>query len=357
VKNITPQLLAFATASALAFLSGVTSSSAQTVATVPAGAVTVTIAAGTGTTKTLSLLSLPLLDLPNVAGQTSGRITGVTATTITNSGAAWTAGQLSTAATPYVLRITSGAAAGRTFLLSTATASTATTVTIDATESINTNLTTLGITVGASGDTYQLFPCDTISSLFGTPASTGIIAGTSAANADNLILNVNSLSASYFYSSTSNRWTRATIGNPDASNVAVRPDAGVNFNRLGNSAIILTALGSVPATVRKAVVSNSGLTYLAQGWPTDTTLLASGIQNTPNWTANSTVATSDTVQIMISGQNRVYWFDGTNWRRQTIGSPISDAQVIPSGANVILNQRGVQIGTSILAQTLPYSLN
>jgi hypothetical protein len=326
------------------------------VATVPGGYVTVTIAAGTGTTKSSTPISFPLLEVANVAGQVSGRITAVTATTITNSGAAWTAGQLSTAATPYVLRITSGTATGRTFLLSTATASTATTVTIDSTESINTNLTTLGITVGASGDTYQLIPCDTISSLFGTPASTGIIAGTAIASADSLMLNINGILSSYYFSSTLNRWTRASLGNPDATNVAVRPDAGVLFSRLGNTAITIVALGSVPATDRKSLINNSGTTYLAQGWPTDTTLLTSGIQNTPNWTSNTVAASADTVMIMVSGQLRTYWFDGTNWKRQAIGSPISDTQVIPSGANVMLNQRGVQTGTSTLAQTLPYGL-
>ncbi|MDZ4789087.1 MAG: hypothetical protein SH807_09110 [Blastochloris sp.] len=327
------------------------------VATVPEGYVTVTIAAGTGTTKSSTPISFPLLEVANVAGQVSGRITGVTATTITNSAASWTPGQLSTAATPYVLRITSGTATGRTFLLSTATASTATTVTIDSTESINTNLTTLGITVGASGDTYQLIPCDTISSLFGTPASRGIVAGTSAANGDNLIISVNGASFSYYFSSSLVRWTRASLGNPDATNVAVRPDAGVIFSRLGNTSIVLTALGRVPATDRKSVVMNSGATYLAQGWPTDMTLLASGIQNTPNWTSNIAVASADTVQLTISGQNRIYWFDGTNWRRQALGSPISNTQIMSAGANVILNQRGVQTGTSIIAQALPYGLD
>jgi len=332
------------------------SAHAQEAATIPEGYVTINIAAGTGTTKTVTPLSIPTLDTATATGQTSGIITSVTSNTIGNSSAGWTPGQLSNAPSPYLIRITSGAAAGRSFLISTTTASTGTVVTIDPTETIHTpNLTTLGIVINT--DTYQLIPCDTLSSLFGTPATTGIKSGTSAAVADSIILNVNGALSTYYYHSTLNRWTRSTLGTPDSTNVAVRPDAGIVFSRLGNTSIVLMPLGRVPSIVRKAVVNNTGTTYLSQGWPSNIILSATGIESMPNWKSSASVASADTVQIMVAGQWRVYWHDGTNWRRQTLGSPISDSQVISAGANIIINKKGTQSGTSILAQNLPYNLN
>ena len=80
------------------------------------GYVTVKIIAGTGTAKKLSYISFPLLekDLP-ITGKTRGTLTGVTATTLTDSTAGWAAGALSAPATPYLIAITSGTAAGRIF--------------------------------------------------------------------------------------------------------------------------------------------------------------------------------------------------------------------------------------------------
>jgi hypothetical protein len=328
--------------------------SAQTAYTVPEGYVTLTAAAGTGSARTLSVLSLPLLDVASATGQMTGRLTGVTATTFSNSSAGWTAGQLSTAATPYLLRITSGTAIGRTFLLSTSTANTATTVTLDATDAALTDLTTLGIVTGGSGDTYQLIPCDTLSSVFGTPGTTGILGATSAAAADNIQLFVSGAWRQYYYNTTSNDWRR--IGpNTASNNLALRPDSAVIYARLSATQLSLTLLGRVPATTRKSVVANSGVSFMAGGWPVDLTLATSGINSIPGWVSSTDVSAADTVQMLVSGAWRQYYHNGTNWRR--IGpNTISDSVAITTGSGVIINKKGSATGTSLLTQSLPYSL-
>ena len=328
---------------------------AQEAVTNPIGVMNFTIPAGTGTTRTVSTLSLPLHDTATAAGQMVGRITGVTATTLSNASGNWTAGQLSVAATPHILRVTSGNATGRTFLISTTTPNTATTLTIDASDALDTDLTTLGITANATtGDTYEIVPCDTLASVFGTPATLGVLGGATAAAADTVTLLDGVTPKTYFYSTTLGRWTRQALGSPDASNTPIRPDAGLNYSRLGNSAITFSLFGSVPSTSRKSVIRNSGPTYLAMGWPIDLTLTQLAIQTIPTWTTGANANVADTVQVFISGLWRTYWFDGTNWRRQALGSPISDSQVIPAGSNVILNQRGTSTGISLLAQIKPY---
>lgn len=324
-------------------------SRSQTVATTPVGGVVIDIAAGTGSTRTLTAVSVPVLMGATASGQMTGQITGVTTTTLTNSAAGWTAGQLSATAAPYVVRMKSGAAAGRTFLISTTTANTATTVTIDAGESPN--LTGLSI---AAGDTYELIAVDTLAILF--PSGSGVLGGSSATAADNILINKAGVWRTYFYSTTLNRWTQVALGNPDASNEPIKPDTALLYGRLAASTLTVKAFGSAPAMGRKAPVINSGVTFLANGWPADVTLLASGIQAIPGWVANAASASADKVQLLSGGVYKTYYFDGTNWRQVALGNPIKNSDLIGATAGVLVNKLGSASGTAVLTQALPYSL-
>lgn len=352
-------LLAFAFAS----LSVSTLSAQTTVSTTPVGAVGVTIAAGTGTARTLSTVSFPLIDEAVVAGQVNGVITGVTANTITNSSAGWTAGQLSTATAPTLIQITSGAASGRIFLVSTGVANTATTATIDTEESGIVNLTTLGINAGV--DTYKILACDTIATMFGTPGTTGVLgaATSSSASADIVQILVAGVWRQYYYSTSgtnANNWLRVG-SNALSNNVAIRPDALVLFNRLGNSAINLTVTGTVPKINRSAIIRNAGITALSTGWPADATLGSLSIQTIPGWVSSTVInsaQTADLVQILVGGVWRQYYYttaDNT-WRR--VGSnAVSGTQPVTAPAGLIVNRKNGTAGTSsTLAQSVPYTL-
>lgn len=334
------------------------SANAQSVVTDPVGFVNITIAAGTGSTKTVTPISLPLLAATSASGQTVGQITGVTANSFTNTNANWTPGQLSGPSTPHVFRVTSGVAKGRTFLVSVTFANTATTLTIDSLDLVNitnNDLATLGV---VNGDTYALYACDTLSGLFGNPTSTAIVGGTSASAADSVILAVNGALATYYYNTTNARWTRSSLGSPDATNIPIRPDAGISFSRIGNTPITLSITGGVPTIIRQASIVNSGVTYLAQGWPVDLTISSCAIQNTPSWVSNPSPSVADTIQVAdtVSGVIKTYWFDGTNWRRQSLGSPISDGDLVTQGSSITINKRGTTAGASVLSQNTPYTL-
>ena len=331
----------------------------QNATTTPVGAMAFTIAAGSGTSAKLTTLSLPLLDTAIADGKMTGKITGVTATTISNSSAGWTAGQLSTAATPCLIRITSGLAAGRTFLISTATSNTGTTITVDGSETVNTpDLTKLGIVADAStGDTYSIVACDTISSVFGAPSLVNsVVGGTTSKGADNIILFYNGGQTTYFYKTdvTPKRWTKVALGNPDASNTPLRPDAGITYSRIGATPINYTLIGSVPNTDRKVVIRNAGVTYLAQSWPIDRTISQLGLHSLSTWIANSNVNNADKIQILINNAWATFWYDGANWKKQALGSPISNNQTVSAGSNVLVNKIGTNSTYSQLSQTLPY---
>jgi hypothetical protein len=335
-----------------------------TATTDPVGFVTVGIAAGTGTAKRNTLFSLPLLETDSIAG-VAGTITGVTSNTISNAGAGWTPGALSQPATPYLIQITSGSAKGRMFLIASSaatggavsgTANTATQVTISSLDSTQVDLNTLGIAVGA--DTYKIYACDTLSSFFGTPATTGILGASTSANADTIVIVANGSSATYFYNTsvTPNRWSRVGLGSPDASNVPLLPYYGVQYSRLGNSALSFVVTGGVPTVDRQVAIKTSGPTLLAQYWPADSTLGSLGLQNLPGWQTGASASTADTVVLTSAGAANTYFYNGTNWKRVALGSPNADTTPVPVGTTVSINKRGSAAGFTTLTQQAPYSL-
>lgn len=322
----------------------------------PFGFVKVNIAAGTGTAKSTSLVSIPLLEEASITGNAAGFITGVAATTITSAGAGWAPGQLSAVATPHLLEITSGAAQGRMLLLSTAAANTADTVTVDAIETTRvSDLTSLGI---APGDSYKIRPVDTLKSFFGTPETSGILGGATSAVADTVTIVENGTATTYFYKTDANppRWTRVAFGNPDASNIRISPQAGLQYARLPATPLQFIVTGKVPSGQRQAAVKNSGTTLLAPFWPVNQTLAGLSVQNLQNWTTGSSATNADTVVLTSGGQVATYFHDGSNWRRVAFGNPLANTNVVPAGASVMINKKGTAAGFTDYRQNAPYNL-
>jgi uncharacterized protein (TIGR02597 family) len=347
-RRVAVGLLVLAASSAITVAS-------TSLATAPVGVFTVAIAAGTGTGSALSTVSFPLSVRAGFSGAMAGRITGVTASTISNSSAGWAAGELSSAEAPCLLEITSGAAAGRTWLVSTAAANTASTVTLDAEESALVDLTTLGITTGETGgDTYRILACDTIASVFGSPETTGVLGGTSASSADYIQVLVQGAWLRYYYSTTYSSWRRVGV-NTLADNIPLRPDTLILYSRLGSTAMSLPLFGDVPTVERQALIRPSGVTALATGWPLSTTLAASGIPSIAGWNAASTLAASDRIWLLVTGAWQRYYYNGSGWKR--VGpNTASDAIAIPAGAGVLLEKISASTSASVLKQAVPYDL-
>jgi len=327
----------------------------------PFGYVKVNIAAGTGTGKRTTFVSIPLLEDASITGKATGRITGVGTTTITAAGAGWTPGQLSAAATPFLLEITSGVAQGRMLLVSTAAANTADTITIAPEEATRTgNLANLGIVAGAeNGDTYRIRPVDTLSSFFGTPETTLIRGGTSSSTADTITIVSNGQSVTYFYNTgvTPNRWSRVALGNPDASNTPIPPYAGVQYARLANTPLEFIVTGKVPSGQREVSIKNSGTTILAPFWPVTQTLAQLALQNTPNWLKASAATSADTIVLSAAGSTTTFFHDGTNWRRSALGNPVANTNTVPVGAAIMINKRSQGgAGYAAYENTAPYNL-
>lgn len=347
--------LLFTAVTCIAAISTITTS-VQAATTDPVGYVNWDIEAGTGSTRNISVIALPLQGAADIDGAAVGLITGITSNTITASNAGWTAGELSNATAPYLIQVTKGAAEGRVFLISSSTPNTSTTITIDATDSSHTDLTSLGIsTTPESEDTYKIIPCDTLSSIFGTPAETGVQGGAgSSVNADIVFVNIAGSWNKFFYDTNDLRWEKITLGSPFAGDTPIRLDYGILYSRIANTPINLTVTGSVPMTDRKFVMRNSGVTFVSNGYPVDRTLASLGLESSANWTSSAAAADSDIVLLFVNGGWKRFWHDGANWRQQTLGSPIKDDEIIAANTAILIDQRGVDTGTSVVSQTKPY---
>jgi hypothetical protein len=324
-------------------------SRAQTViSSAPEGFMNFTIPSGSVTTPSVFMFSLPLTAAPptNLAGQTAGAITSVAAGTITNTSAGWAAGALSQAATPYFIRITSGTAVGRTLAISTAVANTGTMVTVD---NQGTPLTGLGI---VAGDTYEIFPADTLFSLFGS----SVLGGTSTADADVVRLHNGSGWVEYYYNTAASQWRVNSIG-ASQNNVVIRPDSGIIFYRRGATPLLLTLTGRVPTTDLQTVVNEVGSTFIG-GFPIDTTFVQSDFRTMPTWVNNTgSVATADKVNVFLAGSWNSYNYHqaASQWRNGSI--PVSqNAVTIPAGTPFIVDSPTGTPGLKIWKRALPYSL-
>ena len=328
--------------------------SAETVTTVPVGALSVTIAAGTGSSRALTILSFPLIDQPLATGQVTGKITGLTANTITNSGAGWTAGGLSNAASPYLIQITSGLAKGHTFLVSSVALNTADTITIDGEEAGLVNLTSLGIATGQNGDTYRIIPCDTLSSLLGNPETMGVLGSTASASADVVQVLVQGAYRQYYYNTNSMAWLRVGPNTP-SNNLPIRPDTVVIYSRLANTPISLLLTGAVPSIDRRAIIRSTGVTTLSTGWPKDATLSSLGLHHMPGWVSSANQSIADVVSVQVQGAYRQYYHNGANWVRVGPGT-LSDGVIVPAGSGILVGRKSLAAGSQSLVQEIPYSL-
>jgi len=188
------------------------SATAQTeVTTVPEGYMMVTINAALATTAPkLTAFSLPLREVASASfvGQAAGRISSVTSNTIVNSAAGWAPGALSNATTPFFIRITSGAAEGRTLQISTGATAQNTATTVPDTD--------LRVTYNSLGGTFVAgcFPVDQTLSQLAFQQTPGWVAKTALntiATSDKLQVFDGSAWNSYHYDAVLGQWRRGSV--------------------------------------------------------------------------------------------------------------------------------------------------
>jgi len=319
--------------------------------TTPVGVFEVQIAPGSMAIPAVTAFSIPLRsEVPaDFTGQASGRISGVLASSITCTSAGWQPGALSQASRPFFLRITSGNARGRTLLISSGVSNTSDTVTV---LNQGTDLTGLGITVGESGDSFEIFPGHTLSSFFGTST----LGAASPDAADTVLLHNGVGWRTYYFNSTVGQWRTGSFP-LSQNNVVIRPDDGVLFYRRGSSPLAYTLWGTVPSVDLKIVVRNLGVTFVGGVYPVEQTLNSAAYNTLSNWRTAGDISTADKVTIYegVGFKQYNYNLSAGQWRRGSF--PLNQNNVvIPAGTPVIIERTGGASGISILERPLPYTL-
>ncbi|MDX6766828.1 MAG: hypothetical protein SFU85_08550 [Candidatus Methylacidiphilales bacterium] len=332
--NIQFKSLTLAAIVALASANGLT---AQTV-----GYLTANVTAGSIATPSTTVFSITFNDeLPSgFVGQGTGTLTGVTSNTITNSSAAWTSGFV-TASTPYFVKLTSGSAVGRVFRVTSAT-STTLTLTVG-----SLNLTTLGVT---AGNTYQLFPAETLDTIFSTLAVSG---NTTSATSDNVLLFNGTTWNSYWFNSSVSQWRLGAIPTNQGTTV-VSPETGLIYLRRGATSMSILSSGVVPSTSIPTEISNGATTFLGSLYPVDTTLNNTNIHTTPGWVSGTSATGTDKVLIWNGSSWNSYWRHSTLnvWRLGAI--PTAQNPTIVGGSPIIISKATPSAGSSTYTKALGY---
>jgi hypothetical protein len=325
----------------------------------PFGYVKLTVTNGTGTGKRTTMLSIPLLDSVSIGGQSQGALTGVGGNTLSNANANWTPGELSAVTNRFLVEMTSGAGAGRMLLIAT-NSNTPTAVTIQASDvsAAGGNLSTLGI---AAGDKYRIRPVDTLRSFFGTPATTGIVGGTTPAGADTILVFSNGNPITYFYHSTSNRWVQNAPGLPDASHTPIPPYVGIQYSRIGAQPLVFVTTGRVPWQSNRVVpIRNGGSTLVSQYWPVATAISNLGFQNMSGWARGTNTRTADRILVSTSPGTtaRTYFFHSISnaWVESAPGTPLRGNVIVPVGSSITVTRASNASGFSSFIQPVPYNL-
>jgi uncharacterized protein (TIGR02597 family) len=341
----------------LAFLVGLLAalflSAVQAANTTPVGGITITIAGATnGVPKTTTFTSALRMSLSeSFVGKGRGTFTGVTDTTFTDSSAGWSAGALSQAATPYFVRVRSGTGAGMWYQVSTTTANTSTSLTI-----LNRGAgpsSARGIT---AGDTYEIVPGETLSSLLGS--LTASMGGASAAAADAVRVHDGVSWREYYYNSTTSQW-REGLSTFDRSNTVIRADTGVVILRRGTGDLTLRIRGTVSDAAERVLVNPTGVIVVGSVFPVARTLGSWNIQTMSGFVPNTG---------NITAADKVMFFDGVNFRSFQYNSDVSqwreglstfnrNTLPIPFGSPVII-ERGTGATGGIISFSLqpPYTL-
>lgn len=331
------------------------SNAQESAVTDPVGVVTTTIPAGNGVSKSISMLSLPMINIAeDISGAATGTISAITSNSISDESANWINGELSNPENPKLLLITSGNAEGLILLLSTQVANTPTTVTIDPIDAAKVDLVSLGIQAGELGDTYKILDCDTLLSVFGTPESGGIVGADDFRNADHIAIFQDGLWSRYYYRNSSNSWVKNIRGFPSANNLRIKPDTGFTFYRIGTEPLNLYLFGSVPTTAHIRIVNNSGITPLGLNWPISQTISQIGLENLPDWQPSADGTNADLLTVFIGGLWKRYFWDGTSWRERRRGFPLAGDVIIDPGTSLLISRLPGESGTTLLVDETPY---
>ncbi len=342
---------------ALAITVGMITASATpaSVTTVPHGMMSFKLIHGT-----TNYLSLPLTN-SEIYTSTVDVVTSNTIS-VSDTPAPFTT-SLAVSGSPYFVKFLSGNESGRVMLITGNTSSVLTLDTADHATGLPIALDTANFNV-QPGDAFEIFPGDTIASIFGDNSAQRplILAGNdTAVNADSVSLytSVNTPATSYFFSTIDNRWEQIGTGsNASANATIIYPYSAFAVDRRMNQTdVTLVVTGRVTGVAIQTKVVGMGTVLSSTHCATDVKL--SQIQFGSNWVTGTSVTTVDTLSVWNRSVNHFdtyYQMPDSTWRK--LGDAVTDRSnfAIPAGTVTAIAKREVVTGANtFLASALPYT--
>jgi uncharacterized protein (TIGR02597 family) len=343
----------------IALAAGMISASATgvSVATVPAGMISFTLVHGTTT-----FLSLPLTNTETY----NSTVNTVSANTISVADApAPFTKNLATPASPYFVKFLSGAEAGRVLLITSNTTSALTLDTTDNSPGAAVALNATAFSVQA-GDSFEIFPGDTISSIFGSATAQNplVVAGApTLAQADAVsFINIAAVSpTTYYYNTTDGYWEKAgSAAKANANNTIIYPySALIIYRQQSNPDATLIVTGRVTAVAAQTRMVGQNTVFSSTHFATDVKL--SQLKFGANWVMGSDAFNADTLAVWNAVANRFdlyYQKPDTTWRKFPDSmTDQSNVSIAAGTVTAIDKQTAVTGAATFLQSPVPYSLN
>lgn len=287
-----------------------------------------------------------------------GTASTVTANTLSTTDATFMAGEFAQIGAPYFVLVLSGGQTGRLLLV---TGNTANTVTVDVGATNLTGDATTPSFAAALGDRFEIFPGDTISTLFGDGSVNNPVLlqkGAFVFTADTVQIFNGVKWVSYFFNQTNNFWCASTSPDTNANTLVIPPDAGLLIGRRGATATI-SITGRAPTTNLATRFVGNATSAVAVRFPKDTTLAELNFSGPGTWSANDNPFVADKVSL-FNGVRWVAYYQTAASVWKQVGGDNSDqgAKAIPAGSCVLIQKQGAATNSaSFFTQMIPYSAN
>ena len=327
------------------------------VSTVPEGLVSFTLQSGS-----TNYLSIPLTS--NETYVTS--VTSVTTNSISvgDVPAPFTT-NLALPGAPYFVKFLTGNETGRVLLITSNTSSSLSLDTTDHATGTPVLLNTSGFNVQV-GDTFEIFPGDTLASVFGSGTKQNPLllkGGANLATSDTVVLYTTgtATNTTYYFNTAAGFWTTQQVFSPvNANNTVIYPYSAMTVTRLSSHPTITLTFGGkvTPVPAQTKVVSN-GTVYSSTHYATGIKL--SQLQFGSNWTRGTSVVTADTISVWDAATNQFdtfyQLFDAT-WRKYPdTTTDQSNFTIAPGTVTTIAKHEAVAGAATFLQSQLPYNLD
>jgi len=339
----------------IAFATGAISADAQdSVASIPEGMITFNIQNGS-----TSYLSLPLTNDTVY----TGAVTAVTDSSISvgDLPAPFTT-SLAAPGLPYFVKFLSGSEMGRVLLVTANTTSSLTLDTTDHTSGSPVFLTTPAFAVEV-GDTFEIFPGDTLASVFGAASAQNPLLLTGApheGNADtiSIITESGTPTLTYYYNTTAGYWEQqgTTVS---ANNVIIYPYSALTIRVRSNhpDATLVLSGRVTPVQAQTKVVGNRTV-YTSTHYAADVAL--SQLQFGSNWVTGASAGSADKLSVWNAARNNFdtyYQKPDSTWRKTSDANTDASGFTIAAGSVTTITKRNIVSGAGTFLQSpLPYSL-